>query len=103
MQKNYVNYTFQRNAVFQYFGGIIMEIPMESLYAELYSIMSPLVREITIIEETNIKLRQLAKQVLDEIKKSIGNEEYTKLLSKIQQNLNTKKAERKKARSQQVN
>lgn len=83
-----------------------MKIPMESLNEKLSNIMSPLVREINridITEEKSIKLRQLAKQVLDQIKKSIGNEEYAKLLNKVQQNLDTKKAKRKEARSQQVN
>lgn len=103
MWKNDVNYTFQRKAVFKFIAGIVIKIPTECLHAILFSIMSPLVREITITEETNVELRQLAKEVLSLIKKAIGNEEYVKLLNRVQQKLDIKKAERKKARTQQVN
>lgn len=75
---------------------------MEHLKAILFSITSPLVREITMTEETNTDLRRLAKEVAAMIKKSIGNEEYAKLVSRIQQKLDIKRAERRKARAQQV-
>lgn len=64
--------------------------------------MSPLVREMTTTEETNVELRRLAKEVATMIKKSIGNEEYVKLLNRVQQKLDVKKAERKRVRAQQV-
>jgi len=76
---------------------------MEHLNAILFSITSPLVREIATTEEANAGLRRLAKEVAGMIKKSIGNEEYVKLINKIQQKLDIKKAERKKVRAQQVN
>lgn len=65
--------------------------------------MSPLVREIATTEETNAELlRRLAKEVAAMIKKSIGNEEYTKLLNRVQQKFDIKRAERRKVRTQQV-
>lgn len=65
--------------------------------------MSPIVREISTTEEKNTILRRLAKEASVMIKKRLGSEEYTRLLSRIQQNLDIKKAERKMMRTQQVN
>jgi len=98
-----VNYTFQRKAVFKFIAGIVIKIPMEYLHAILFSIMSPLVREITITGGTNVELCQVAKEVVSLIKKALGNEQYIKLLNRVQQKLDIKKTERKKARTQQVN
>lgn len=64
--------------------------------------MSPIVREISTIEEKNTSLRRLAKEAAAMIKKRLGNEEYIRLLSRIQQQLDIKKAERRKVRTQQV-
>lgn len=64
--------------------------------------MSPLVREMATIEESNAPLRHLAKDVATMIKKSLGNEEYAILLSKVQQKLDTRRAEKKKLRTQEV-
>jgi len=94
---------FQRTAMFKFIAGIITTVPIEYLNAILFNIMSPLVREMTTTEETNAELRQLAKEVATIIKKSIGNEEYIKLLNRVQQKLDIKKAERRKVRAQQVN
>lgn len=77
-------------------------VPVEYLNAILFSIMSPLVREIATTEESNAELRQLAKEIASMIKKSIGNEEYVKLLNRVQQKLDIKRAERKRIRAQQV-
>ncbi|KYM75651.1 Small subunit processome component 20 like protein [Atta colombica] len=95
--------TSVRTAMFKFIAGIITTVPIEYLNAILFNIMSPLVREMTTTEETNAELRQLAKEVATIIKKSIGNEEYIKLLNRIQQKLDIKKAERRKVRAQQVN
>jgi len=89
--------------MFKFIAGIITTVPMEYLNTILFNIMSPLVREMATTEETNVELRQLAKEVAIMIKKSIGNEEYVKLLNRVQQKLDIKKAERKKVRAQQVN
>lgn len=89
--------------MFKFVAGVVKTVPMEYLNAVLFNIMSPLVREMTITEETNTELSRLAKEVATMIKKSIGNEEYVKLLNQVQQKLDIKKAERKKVRAQQVN
>lgn len=87
--------------MFKFIAGIVSTVPMEHLNAMLFNIMSPLVREIT-IEETNVELRRLGKEVATMIKRSIGSEEYAKLLSRVQQKLDIKKAEKKRIRAQQV-
>ncbi|XP_014486337.1 PREDICTED: small subunit processome component 20 homolog [Dinoponera quadriceps] len=63
--------------------------------------MSPLVREIATTEESNVELRRLAKEVASMIKKTVGSEKYIKLLNRVQQKHDIKKAERKKVRAQQ--
>ncbi|KMR04659.1 small subunit processome component 20-like protein [Lasius niger] len=93
--------TSVRTAVFKFIAGVVTTIPMEYLNVILFNIMSPLVREIAITEETNVELRRLAKEVVGMIKKSIGNEEYVKLLNRVQQKLDIKRAERRKVRTQQ--
>ena len=75
---------------------------MNILQPLLFHLMSPLVREMTTSDESNAPLRQLAKEVSGMIKKQMDREEYVKLLSKIQQKIDTRKAERKKSRKQQV-
>lgn len=94
---------FQRTAMFKFIAGIVTTVPMEYLNAMLFNIMSPLVREMTTTEEANAELRRLAKEVAAIIKKAIGNEEYVKLLNRVQQKLDIKKAERRRVRAQQVN
>ncbi|KAG5310535.1 UTP20 protein, partial [Acromyrmex insinuator] len=93
--------TSVRTAMFKFIAGVVTTVPIEYLNAILFNIMSPLVREMTTTEETNAELRQLAKEVATIIKKSIGNEEYIKLLNQVQQKLDIKKAERRKVRAQQ--
>ncbi|KAF3425764.1 hypothetical protein E2986_10060 [Frieseomelitta varia] len=90
-----------RSAFFKWVAGILATIPMEYLNVILVNIMSPIVREISATEEKITTLRRLAKEAAAMIKKRLGNEEYTRLFSRIQQNLDIKKAERKKIRTQQ--
>lgn len=98
-----MNVHFQRTAMFKFIAGVVTTVPMEYLNAVLFNIMSPLVREMATTEETNAELRRLAKEVAVMIKKSVGNEEYVKLLNRVQQKLDIKKAERRRVRAQQVN
>lgn len=89
--------------MFKCIAGIVTTVPVEYLNTILFSIMSPLVRELATTEASNADIRRLAKEVTSMIKKTIGNEEYVKLLNRVQQKLDIKKAERKRVRAQQVN
>ncbi|XP_046606050.1 small subunit processome component 20 homolog [Neodiprion virginianus] len=93
--------TAMRTAVFKWTAGVVATISVENLNPVLFHLMSPLVREMTTTEESNAPLRHLAKDVATMIKKSLGSEEYMKLLSKVQQKLDTKRAEQKKSRTQE--
>ncbi|XP_011686919.1 PREDICTED: small subunit processome component 20 homolog isoform X2 [Wasmannia auropunctata] len=93
--------TSVRTATFKFIAGIVTTVPIKNLNAILFNIMSQLVREMATTEETNAELRRLAKEVAAMIKKSIGNTEYVKLLNRVQQKLDIKKAERRKVRAQQ--
>ncbi|XP_017792054.1 PREDICTED: small subunit processome component 20 homolog [Habropoda laboriosa] len=90
-----------RIAYFKWVAGVVATISMEYLNVALFNIMSPIVREISLTEDKNVALRRLAKEAATMIKKRLGIEEYNRLLSKIQQKLDIKKAERKKIRTQQ--
>ncbi|XP_012286717.1 small subunit processome component 20 homolog [Orussus abietinus] len=90
-----------RTAVFKLFAGMVTAIPMEYLEPVLLHVMSPLVREISTTEESNAPLRHLAKDAARMIKKKLDAEEYTRLLRKVQQRLDMRRAERKRTRTQQ--
>lgn len=92
----------QRTAFFKWVAGAVATIPMEYLSPLLFNIMSPIVREMSNMGENNTALRRLAKEAAVMIKKRLGSEEYARLLSRIQQKLDIKKAERRKMRTQQV-
>ncbi|XP_076286265.1 small subunit processome component 20 homolog [Lasioglossum baleicum] len=90
-----------RTAFLKWVAGIVATIPIEHLNGVLFSIMSPIAREMASTEEHNIALRRLSKEAATMIKKRMGNEEYTRLLSRVQQKLDIKKTERRKIRTQQ--
>lgn len=83
-------------------AGVIATIDIDLLRPILFHFMSPLVREMETKEESNAPLRQLAKEVATMIKKKTSIEEYTELLSQAQRQLDSRRAEKKKVRSQQV-
>lgn len=93
----------QRSAAFKWTAGVVTTIPIDPyLKPILFQLMSPLVREMMTTEESNAPLRQLSKEVGRMIKKRIEDDEYAKLLARVQQKLDVKRAERKKTQTQQV-
>ncbi|XP_015126374.1 small subunit processome component 20 homolog [Diachasma alloeum] len=94
--------TCVRSAAFKWTAGVVTTIPIEPyLKPILFQLMSPLVREMMTTEESNAPLRQLSKEVGRMIKKRIDDDEYAKLLARVQQKLDVKRAERKKTLTQQ--
>ncbi|XP_034941688.1 small subunit processome component 20 homolog [Chelonus insularis] len=92
-----------RTAVFKWIAGVVATIPVKPfLEPILFQMISPLVREMMIAVEPNPSLKQLAKDVAKMIKKKIGDEEYVRLLMKVQEKIDTKKAERRKTQTQRV-
>nr|CAI5867718.1 unnamed protein product [Callosobruchus analis] len=89
-----------RTEVFKWIAGVVMALHIEKIRPVLLHLMAPLVRELITTDEKNAPLRQVAKEVTNMLKKKIGIEEYTDLLSKLQQNLSIKRTERKRARTQ---
>lgn len=89
-----------RTEIFKWIAGVLTALDMEKVKPVLPQLMAPLVREMITTEEKNAPLRQLAKEVANFVKKKIGMEEYTSILSKLQQTLSVKRAERKRARTQ---
>ncbi|XP_063986981.1 small subunit processome component 20 homolog [Diachasmimorpha longicaudata] len=94
--------TCVRSAAFKWTAGVVTTIPMDPyLKPILFQLMSPLVREMLTTEESNAPLRQLSKEVGRMIKKRMDDDEYAKLLARVQQKLDIKRAERKKTLTQQ--
>lgn len=72
-------------------------MPSDALDKLAYSILSPLVREMSDDEQsTSPKLRNLATKVGDALRAKVGDDEYNLLRTKIQQKLMLRRAERKK-------
>lgn len=94
------NSTILRTEVFKWIAGIATALDLDNIRIILNHLMAPLVREMITIEESNAPLRQLSKQVGNIIKKRIGMDEYADKLSKVQQHLSIKRAERKRNRNQ---
>lgn len=92
--------TALRMEVFKWIAGVVTALDAETFRPVIPQLLAPLVREMVTTEEKNAPLRQLAKEVANHLKKKIGMDEYTETLQKLQQNLNVKRAERKRVRSQ---
>ncbi|XP_058805534.1 small subunit processome component 20 homolog [Phymastichus coffea] len=90
-----------RSSVFKWMAGVIATINIDLLRPILFHFMSPLVRELETKDELNAPLRHLAKDVAMMIKKKMSVDEYTQLLNQAQRRLDSRRAERKKVRSQQ--
>ncbi|KAL3285278.1 hypothetical protein HHI36_019388 [Cryptolaemus montrouzieri] len=89
-----------RTEVFKWIAGVCTALKTETVLSILHHLMSPLVREMLTTEESNAPLRQLSKEVGNIIKKKVGLEKYTETLSKLQQTLSVRRAERKRSRNQ---
>jgi hypothetical protein len=76
----------------------------EGLPPVAYQLLAPLARELVSTDESDSgkQLHQLANQVSELIKRKLGMEVYTRYLSRLQINLATKRAGRKKLRAQEV-
>lgn len=89
-----------RSEVFKWIAGVVTAVDVENIVPVLHHLLGPLVREMITDEEKNAPLRQLAKEVSNIIKNKIGLEMYTNSLSKLQESISTKRAERKRVRTQ---
>ncbi|XP_045464607.1 small subunit processome component 20 homolog [Harmonia axyridis] len=89
-----------RTEVFKWIAAITTVLEVDKILTILHHLMAPLVREMLMVGEKNTFLRQLSKEVGNEIKKKVGLEIYTDTLNKLQQTLSVKRAERKRTRTQ---
>jgi hypothetical protein len=94
----------QRKAVFKWIGAIVLDLGRDGLPPLAHQLLAPLSRELVRTDESDSgkELCQLAKEVSDLIKKKLGMEAYTRLLSRLQINLAARRADRKKLRAQEV-
>lgn len=89
-----------RTEVFKWIAGVCTVIDESNIKSVLHHLLSPLVRELLTKDEGNAQLRGLAKEVCSLIKEKVGLSYYFSVLSKVQQQLSIKRAERKRVRSQ---
>lgn len=92
--------TVLRTEVFKWIAGVGMALELNAITPVLHHLLAPLVREMITTEEKNAPLRQLSKEVANLLKNKVGMEKYTNTLSKLQQTLSIKRAERKRSRTQ---
>lgn len=89
-----------RTEVFKWIGGVGTVLELDNIKAVLHHLLAPLVREMVTTEESNAPLRQLAKEVANILKKRVGLDLYSFTLSKVQQQLSVRRAERKRTKRQ---
>ncbi|XP_076264086.1 small subunit processome component 20 homolog isoform X2 [Rhynchophorus ferrugineus] len=89
-----------RTEVFKWIAGIVTVLDTDNVKPILHHLVAPLVRELISTDEKNAPIRQLAKEVSKHLKGKIGVELYTQTLQSLQQNLEVKRAERKRSRTQ---
>lgn len=89
-----------RNEVFKWIAGVCTVLDESNVKSVFHHLLSPLVRELLTKDEGNAQLRGLAKEVCNLIKQKVGLSYYSSVLSKVQQQLSVKRAERKRVRSQ---
>lgn len=83
--------------MFNWLEGIIELLPIEGVQELAYTILVPLVREMS-EEDKNIdpRLRKIALRVGESIRAKIGDDDYNILRSQIQTKFMIKRAERRK-------
>ncbi|KAJ8971910.1 hypothetical protein NQ314_000481 [Rhamnusium bicolor] len=89
-----------RTEVFKWIAGVGTALDVDTILPVLHHLLAPLVREMITTDEKNAPLRQLSKEVANLLKKKVGMDKYTSTLSKLQQTLSVKRAERKRTRTQ---
>ncbi|KAJ8922426.1 hypothetical protein NQ315_004372 [Exocentrus adspersus] len=89
-----------RTEVFKWVAGVGLALDTDAILPVLHHLLAPLVREMITTEEKNAPLRQLSKEVAGLLKKKVGMERYTETLSRLQQTLSVRRAERKRTRTQ---
>ncbi|XP_072378550.1 small subunit processome component 20 homolog [Diabrotica undecimpunctata] len=92
--------TTLRTEVFKWIAGVAAAVEIENILPILHHLVAPLVRELATTEEKNAPLRHLSKEVSNLIKAKVGVEKYTETITKQQQYLSIKRAERKRSRTQ---
>lgn len=92
--------TVLRTEVFKWIAGVISTIDDEKVHQVIHHLLAPLVREMGTTEESNAPLRQLAKEVGGLLKRKVGPDVYISTMSKLQMQLNVRRAERKRERLQ---
>ncbi|GLV33838.1 uncharacterized protein CBL_11277 [Carabus blaptoides fortunei] len=92
--------TVLRTEVFKWIAGVISTTDGDKVHQVIHHLLAPLVREMGTTEESNAPLRHLAKEVGGLLKRKVGTDVYLSTMSKLQMQLNVRRAERKRERLQ---
>lgn len=88
--------------MFNYYGALSGRLERSKLVSVLKIILKPLIRELSTTDDTSMDIRRIAKAAASIVKKKCGPETYNDNCTIIQQNLNARRALRKKASLLQV-
>jgi hypothetical protein len=92
----------QRTMSFNWMAALALKLDSETLTPLARNILGPLAREINTTEESNVTLRQVAKEAAGYVKRKIGNDVYNTVMLEQTDRLDAKRAERRKQRAQLV-
>ncbi|KAK5640555.1 hypothetical protein RI129_011366, partial [Pyrocoelia pectoralis] len=88
-----------RTAVFKWIAAVTSVLDVDSISNVAHHLLAPLAREMR-TTDTDIGLKQLAKEVSGMLQNKVGIERYTSILATIEQNSDIRKAQRKRERTQ---
>lgn len=98
---------FQRTMVLNWTAAVVVKLGGECIRPVLHHLLAPIVREISsdepVPEGSEVaQLRSLAKEVGSLLKKTVGHEYFLQIQSRLQNQLVSVRAERKRKRKQEV-
>lgn len=85
---------------FNWIAAVAVKLLREELEPIASSLLFPLVREMSLVEDNSLK--KSAKEAASYVKSKLGNDTYQSLVADITRVLEIKKADRRKERSQLV-
>lgn len=93
-------HTQVRMMSFNWLAALVVKLDKASLQPILHHILTPIVRELNTVDESNSALQEVAKECANYVRQKIGGDEYNRILSTLTTRLDVKRIERKKERAQ---
>lgn len=88
--------------ILNWFAALAVKLESDKLVPLLPTILEPVLRELSITDEQGVKIRQIAKEVLQYYRQKINSDNYDKVIVDVQRILDVKRAKRKMKITQMV-